>query len=209
MIEEIVLRSACLVSEKDLWDKAGVLLPFLLSLLTLFVAWRQYRINKQQKDISLYDARYEKIYKLFFDTLTIQKEIFLIKYNDEKLKEQFNEFCDKLNYARFLIKVKDVEKILTLEINLNNYLTNFYGKYQMVIEYKTDLSEEEKKELIKKRLKELPNVDEYINDKEKEFLKIIVPYLQIEKEVWYKRIFSWIKDLFKKQKNAKSSLCLS
>ena len=54
MIEEMVLRSACLVSEKDLWDKAGVLLPFFVALLTLFVAWRQYRVNKQQKDIALY-----------------------------------------------------------------------------------------------------------------------------------------------------------
>lgn len=122
----------------------------------------------------------KKYINYFFNTLNTLNEIFLVEYNEEKLNKSMKEFTEKLNYARFLIKTEDFHKILDLHNQISSYLIKFYGQYDMLPKNKLGLSEEEKNNLKNERLKEFPVLDEYIKKKTDEFLKIILPYLQIE-----------------------------
>jgi hypothetical protein len=67
----------------------SVVTTLVLSVATIIIAIRQYCISKQQKDIALYEHRYHKIYKLFFDTIKRQQDILMSEenfYSDELKK---------------------------------------------------------------------------------------------------------------------------
>ena len=202
MIEEIVLNATCLGNKKDLLDIFIAGFTALSAIAAYVAAKNSAKSSEKQSKIDLYDIRYQKIYKIFFDTLKVQEETFLVKNDIGKAIQNNKKFYEEFDYARFLIKKEDFNNILQLQKKIYLYFAKFYEKYDMILKYSFNLSKEEKNKLWGERVNELPEVFKYTETIKKEFLKIIVPYLQIEeKEVWYKRIFSWIKDLFKKKKH--------
>lgn len=206
MIEEIVLRSACLVNESKFWD-GPTIAAFVatgVAFLTFLVTFWQARVNEQQKDIALYKERYENIYKLILDTISKEKDLYMVKYDDDKRKKISRYFLSKIDYARFLVKEKDFDLIMNLHQKICNLLISYYSRYYNIlkkISEKELFKTNEEKLLNKQRIEEIFKIDEKVKNIESKILKIILPYLQIEKEVRYKRIFYWMKNLFKKQKN--------
>lgn len=66
MIEEIVLNTTCLANERDLLD----IFIAIFTCISAIAAWKSARnsakYSETQLKVDLYNARYEKIYKLFF-----------------------------------------------------------------------------------------------------------------------------------------------
>lgn len=158
------------------WSAFTALSTFLCGLGTIIVASRQYFILHQQKQIALYEHRYNKIYKLILDNIsecrdltTKNKDINI--HNTLTISKKFNT---KLNYARFLIKKKDFDKIIQLHNEITGILLQQHDeikekKWQEVIDIAMD--NEERIEKLKKRI-----------------LDTIIPYLQIEKERSFTRL---------------------
>ncbi len=57
MVEEIVLKSACIINNRDYLDYLSALGPTIAAFFAFFVALRQTRISKQQKNLELLKLR--------------------------------------------------------------------------------------------------------------------------------------------------------
>lgn len=142
--------------------------------------------NKQCK-ISLYNERYNKIYKLVLDTIEETQNLFLTNWDGTKQKEIMQKFSQDINYARFLIKEKDYKKIFEIYKQIYNLLCNQYNEYSKL----NGLSKFEttgQQDLAEKKLKDLPVLNDKIFSLKNDFLAIIIPYLQVEKPSFWETI---------------------
>lgn len=149
---------------------------FVLGFITILVALRQYFISLQQKQIALYEHRYNKIYKLILDNISECRDLTsknkdINIHNTLTISKKFNA---ELDYARFLIKKKDFDKV----IKLHNEIT------EILLQQHDDIKEKEWQEVIDIAM----DNEERIEKLKKRILDTIIPYLQIEKERSFTRL---------------------
>lgn len=156
-------------------------ITFFISLATMIIALRQYYISKQQKDIALYEHRYHKIYKLFFDTIQKQQDILIRPYitNIENLDEINGHFAEQMNFSKFLIKESDFKSIMDIYTKITKLFADFVSNNQS--------------SKPQEYLENYKIFNQQLTACKSEFIDIINPYLQIEKEAFVVRIWQKIR----------------
>lgn len=158
----------------------SVLSTLVLSIATIIIAIRQYYISKQQKDIALYEHHYYKIYKLFFDTIQKQQDILMSTGNfySGELQKTSDYFFEQLNFVKFLVKESDFNKITGIYTQITMQIVTFFSDNQNVDP--------------RERLENYKIFNQQLTKYKSDFVDIITPYLQIEKEnflfIWFRKL---------------------
>lgn len=145
-----------------------------LPLMVAVIMYMQFRTEQKLVQISLYKERYEKIYKLILTNIEEQQKLFrsIDSYDSAKQEELTEKFTNDLDYARFLIKKSDFEKILHI---YNNAYGEIINNYQYIVVHQKDDTNKYNKEFSEKRISALKRIE-----KEKQnFIKVITKYQQI------------------------------
>lgn len=160
----------------------SVLSTLVLSIATIIIAIRQYYISKQQKDIALYEHRYYKIYKLFFNTIQKQQNILIPpeNFDPDELKKISDYFFEQLNFAKFLIRESDFNKIMDTYNQITTLVISFFSNNQNINH--------------RERLENYKIFNQRLTEYKSNFVDIIIPYLQIEKESFFSRCLHKLKN---------------
>lgn len=164
----------CTIEQKDWAYYFSAIGPTLAAFTATGIAYFQYCVLYQQKQISLYENRYHKIYKVILDSINkIDPMMNGDIYDAKGYQEIAENYCREIDYARFLVKKSDFEKINSL---YNEIIRIIHQRYTTECNKKGKEKLDLHLEFAKK-----------IEAKKKELLDIIIPYLQIETEGSLKR----------------------
>ncbi|MBR4316938.1 MAG: hypothetical protein IKP65_08270 [Alphaproteobacteria bacterium] len=190
-----IILNFILEDKKYLLDIFVAIFTAISAIAAYIAARNSAKSSEIQSKIDLYDARYRNIYEVFFDFLEKEKDLYLKDDSNIHQNTWLKDITNKLTYAQFLIKEKDKIKILNLCKSVDKLLIDFY--FYTSKKYNASYSDIDK--LTREDKLKYEELKFNIEKKEKEFLRIIVPYLQIEKESIFKRLYLSIKNLFKKK----------
>lgn len=158
------------ICTKNIIDYIADLGPVIAAFIACGLAWWQGKIQKKQKDISLYNQRYKMLYLPIIRRLEELRSLYngttgKLPKEDEKRNAVF---LKQLDYARFLIKKKDFDQILEL---LNCYIRTNIDYFIM---------KNKKNNSPQKELKLYTKYDEKLNTLYSKIIDIIASYLRIE-----------------------------
>lgn len=169
------------------WESISSIAACCSAIAAFITVWITKNIANKQCQITLYNERYNNIYRLVLDTIDETQKLFLTNFDETKQNEIMQKFSQDFLYARFLIKEKDYKKIFEIYRQIYKLLCDFYLKYYELnglCRFTTDAQQK----LAGEKLKDMPILNKKIFSLKKEILNIIIPYLQIEKLSFWETI---------------------